>query len=175
MTPDFKVIAAGVNITPQIKDRLLRLSVTDEAGTKADAVEIGLDDQGGLIGQPTPGAPMPVSLGYRETGLIPMGLFTSDEVTVSPPPATLIIRARAAGPGDTIKDRKTRGQDRTGVCHSAVGSRSRRDNRHWRSCRHYRPETCPGPENDRVICNDPDRTYRPDGRKRYQLSGPFGP
>lgn len=112
MTPDFKVIAAGVNITPQIKDRLLRLSITDEAGTKADAVEIELDDRDGLIELPMPGAPMLVFLGYRETGLIPMGLFTSDEVTVSSSPATLTIRAKAADLGGGIKDQKTRSWDK---------------------------------------------------------------
>lgn len=112
MTPDFKVVAAGVNITPQIKDRLLRLTVTDEAGTKADTVEIELDDRDGLIELPTPGAPMMVFLGYRETGLIPMGLFTSDEVTVSAPAATLTIRAKAADLGGGIKDQKTRSWDK---------------------------------------------------------------
>ena len=112
MTPDFKVIAAGVNITPQIRDRLLSLTVTDEAGIKADTVEIVLDDRDGLIELPTPGAPMLVFLGYRETALIPMGLFTSDEVTVSSPPATLTIRAKAADLGGTIKDQKSRSWDK---------------------------------------------------------------
>ncbi|WP_294927996.1 contractile injection system protein, VgrG/Pvc8 family [uncultured Paracoccus sp.] len=111
MTPDFKIIAAGVNITPQIKDRLLSLTITDEAGIKADTVEITLDDRDGLIELPAPGAPMLVFLGYRETGLIPMGLFTSDEVTVTSPPATLTIRAKAADLGGGIKDQKTRSWD----------------------------------------------------------------
>ncbi len=111
MTPDFKIIAAGINITPQIRDRLLGLTITDEAGIKADTVEIVLDDRDGLIELPAPGAPLLVFLGYRETGLIPMGLFTSDEVTVSAPPATLTIRARGADLGGTIKEQKTRGWD----------------------------------------------------------------
>lgn len=111
MTPDFKVVAAGVNITPQIRDRLLSLTVTDEAGLKSDSVEITLDDRDGLIELPAPGAPMLVFLGYRETGLIPMGLFTFDEVTVTSPPATLTIRAKAADLGGSIKDQKTRSWD----------------------------------------------------------------
>ena len=115
MTPDFKIIAAGVNITPQIKDRLLGLTITDEAGTKADTVEITLDDRDGLIELPTPGAPMLAFLGYRETGLVPMGLFTSDEVTVSAPPATLTIRAKAAELGGSIKDQKTRSWGKTTI------------------------------------------------------------
>ena len=36
MTPEFKVIANGTNITPQIADRLLGLSVSDAAGIKSD-------------------------------------------------------------------------------------------------------------------------------------------
>lgn len=112
MTPDFKVIAAGVNITPQIRDRLLSLTVRDDAGARADTVEITLDDRGGLIELPAPGAPLLVMLGYRETGLVPMGLFTSDEVTVSAPPATLTIRAKAADLGGSIKDQKTRSWDK---------------------------------------------------------------
>lgn len=112
MTPDFKIIAAGVNITPQISDRLLGLTITDEAGIKADTVEIVLDDRDGLIELPAPGAPLLVFLGYRETGLIPMGLFTSDEVTVSAPPATLTIRAKAADLGGNIKGQKSRSWDR---------------------------------------------------------------
>lgn len=108
MTPGFKIIAAGVNITPQISDRLLELTVTDEAGIKADTVEIVLDDRDGLIEIPPPGAPLLVFLGYRETGLIPMGLFTSDEVTVKSPPATLTIRAKAADLGGSIKGQKSR-------------------------------------------------------------------
>lgn len=111
MTPDFKVIAAGVNITSQIKDRLLGLRITDEAGTKADTLEITLDDRDGLIELPAPGAQLLVFLGYRETGLIPMGVYTSDEVTVSAPPATLTIRAKAADLGGSIKDQKTRSWD----------------------------------------------------------------
>lgn len=112
MTPDFKVIAAGTNITDQIKDRLLGLVVTDEAGRKADTVEIQLDDRDGLIELPTPGAELQVFMGYRETGLVPMGLFTSDEVTVSSPPATLSIRAKSADLGGPIKDQKSRSWDK---------------------------------------------------------------
>ncbi|SIQ22086.1 hypothetical protein SAMN05421641_1052 [Paracoccus thiocyanatus] len=64
---------------------------------------------------PTPGAPLLVFLGYRETGLVPMGLFTSDEVTVSSPPATLTIRAKAADLGGSIKDQKTRSWDKVTI------------------------------------------------------------
>ncbi len=108
MTPDFKIIAAGANITAQIKERFLGLTISDEDGTKSDSVDIQLDDRDGLIELPRPGALLTVSLGYRETGLMPMGAFTSDEVTISSPPATLSIRAKAADLGGGVKGQKTR-------------------------------------------------------------------
>ena len=115
MTPAYKILAAGVNITQQVKDRLVSLRVSDEAGTKADMVEIVLDDRDGRLEIPLPGAPIMVFLGYKETGLVPMGLFTSDEVTVSSPPEQITIRAKAANLGGSIKGQKTRSWDKTTI------------------------------------------------------------
>lgn len=111
MTPDFKIIAAGVNITSQLKDRLLSLSVADETGTKADQVEIVLDDRDGAIELPKPGALLTVFMGYKETFLAPMGSFTADEITISGPPDTMSIRGKAAALGGPLKDQKTRAWD----------------------------------------------------------------
>lgn len=108
MTPDFKVIAAGINITPQIKDRLLSLSVSDEAGLKSDQLEITLDDRDNAIELPAPGAPLVVLMGYKETFLVPMGVFTADEVVCKGPPDTVTIRGKAANMGGSIKEQKTR-------------------------------------------------------------------
>lgn len=112
MTPDFKIMAAGANITPQIKDRLVSLRISDEAGTKSDMLEITLDDRDGLVEIPLPGAPILVMLGYAETGIMPMGLFTADEVTVSAPPEQITIRAKAADLGGSIKEQKSRSWDK---------------------------------------------------------------
>lgn len=112
MTPDFKIVAAGVNITSQIKGRLLSLSVSDEAGTKSDQVEITLDDRGGAVELPVPGALLVVAMGYKETFLFPMGAFTADEVTMSGPPDQIVIRGKAAALGGDLKDQKTRAWDK---------------------------------------------------------------
>ena len=111
MTPDFKVIAAGINITPQIKDRLLSLTVSDEAGFKSDQVEITLDDRDNAIELPLPGAPLAVFMGYKETFLVPMGIYTADEVVANGPPDTVTIRGKAANLGGSIKEQKTRNWD----------------------------------------------------------------
>lgn len=42
-----------------------------------------------------------------ETRLVPMGLFTSEEVTVSGPPDTRLIRAKRAVRGGPVKEQKT--------------------------------------------------------------------
>lgn len=111
MTPDFEIIAAGINITPQIKDRLLSLEVIDEAGGKADEVTITLDDRDNELELPLPGAPLVVAMGYKETVLVPMGIYTADEVVAKGPPDTIIIRGKAANLGGSIKEQKTRAWD----------------------------------------------------------------
>jgi hypothetical protein len=111
MTPDFKVLAAGFDITGQIKDRLLSISVSDEAGTKSDAVEIVLDDRDSALELPMPGAPLIVAMGYRETFMMPMGVFTSDEISLSGWPRTMTLRGKAANLGGEIKSQKSRSWD----------------------------------------------------------------
>jgi Bacteriophage probable baseplate hub protein len=111
VTPAFKIVAAGINITPQIKDRLLGLTVKDEAGFKSDTVEIILDDRDNAIELPLPGAPIAVFMGYEETFLVPVGVFTADEVLAKGPPDTVTIRGKAANLGGSMQEQKTRAWD----------------------------------------------------------------
>lgn len=111
MTPVFKIIADGEDITAQIKDRLLELRVTDEAGLKADALEIRLDDREGLIDLPASGAALQVSMGYLASGAAFIGAFVSDEIVLSGPPRVMKIRAQSADMSGAIKEPKTRNWD----------------------------------------------------------------
>ena len=108
MTPDYTILAAGISITSSVKDRLLSLVITDEAGLKADRVEITLDDRDNLIELPLPGAPIVVAMGYKETFLYPMGVFIADEVRASGPPDQVVIVGKAANLGGDIKEQKSR-------------------------------------------------------------------
>lgn len=47
MRPTFQVLAEGINITPQIKDRLRSLVPTDNAGAETDTAEIELETEAG--------------------------------------------------------------------------------------------------------------------------------
>ncbi len=108
MTPDFRIIADSTDITTAIRARLLSLSVTDSAGIESDTVEIALDDRDGVIALPRTGAELEVGIGYKETGVLTMGRFVVDEVSLSGPPQALAIRARAADLRQGLKKPRTR-------------------------------------------------------------------
>jgi len=107
-TPDFRVIAEGADITAAIRRGLLSLSVTDEAGFTSDKTEIKLDDRDGKISMPRTGAKLEISLGYKESGLVNMGIYVVDEVTVESPPQSMTIRAHAADMRQVLKAPRTK-------------------------------------------------------------------
>ncbi|NDV27705.1 contractile injection system protein, VgrG/Pvc8 family [Desulfovibrio sp. JC010] len=111
MTPKFKILADSVDVTAKIADSLKRLVVTDKAGQDSDAVEIELDNRDGAIAIPRTGAELEVFMGYAETGLTRMGLFTAGDITVSGPPDTLTIQAHAANMRISLKAPKTKSWD----------------------------------------------------------------
>ncbi|WNO10453.1 contractile injection system protein, VgrG/Pvc8 family [Teredinibacter sp. KSP-S5-2] len=108
MTPDFRLEANDDDITELIRTCLISLRVTDEAGIKSDALEIQLDDEGSRIQWPETGAVLTLKLGYKETGLTKLGLYSVDEVEYSGPVLRMTIRAKAADMRKTIKAQKKR-------------------------------------------------------------------
>ena len=74
-----------------IRDRLIFLSLSDEAGIQSDRLEVTLDAR-----EPSPtielGARLEVALGSDDT-LVDMGIYTVNELTDSGPPFTLKIVA----------------------------------------------------------------------------------
>ncbi|WP_372069795.1 contractile injection system protein, VgrG/Pvc8 family (plasmid) [Tistrella mobilis] len=110
MRPRWSISADGADITAHLADRLLYLSVTDEAGIKSDAVEIRLDDRDGRIAWPRTGAELSVSMGYAGA-LSPMGLYQVDQLHHEGPPATLTIKASAAAFKASLKVPRTQGRD----------------------------------------------------------------
>ena len=118
MTPTYHILAGGKDITAAIRERLLGLRVNDEEGYQSDTLEIQLDDRDGAVDLPRKGTVLEVELGYsvggrlaglrEDSGRVLMGLFTVDEVSLSGPPATLTIRAKAADMRESLKQRKTR-------------------------------------------------------------------
>ncbi len=100
MRPLFEILADDVRITKLIRDRFISLNITDEAGFESDTLDITLDNRDLMIEPPKTGAELKVSLGYKETGVRPMGLFMVDEYERSGLPHKIIIRAKSAYGGD---------------------------------------------------------------------------
>ena len=107
-TPDFRVIAEGSDITEAIRQRLLSLNLSDEAGFNSDKVEISLDDRDNKISMPRTGANLEVSIGYKESSIIHMGLYVVDEVSIEAPPMTMTLRAHAADMRQVMKAPRTK-------------------------------------------------------------------
>lgn len=107
MTPVFAVRLDGADITGNIADRLISLSITDEAGITSDRFDLTLDDRDHALGWPGSGVALEIALGYRETGGVrTMGRYTVDEVESSGPPAVLVLRGAAADMLASLKSQR---------------------------------------------------------------------
>ena len=96
MTPDYRIQAAGDDITAAVRDRLLRLEVRDDVGVEQDEAVIELDDRDGAIEMPPTGAAIEVDIGWKGAALAPMGRFVVAARGRRSPPRSLSIRALAA-------------------------------------------------------------------------------
>jgi len=106
MTPLFRIVANGSDITRLINDRLLLLRTLDKPGMESDEFELRIDDRDGAVSLPERGASIEIYLGYAETSLVRLGRYTVDEIELSGPPDTLVIRGKASdmrGSGKTTR------------------------------------------------------------------------
>ena len=79
-----------------INDRLLLLRTTDKPGMESDDFELRIDDRDSAVSLPNRGASIEIFLGYIGTALTRLGRYTVDEVELSGPPDTLVIRGKAS-------------------------------------------------------------------------------
>ena len=99
MRPSFRLVSNGVDITANVRDRLVSIRFHDEAETKSDRLTVTLDDRperGAQVELPVIGTTLQLSLGYEETGVVYLGSFKVDEVSYNSPPATLTVTAKSA-------------------------------------------------------------------------------
>lgn len=100
MTPTFRLLANGNDVTKNIADRLLSLKITDEAEDKSDVCTLVLDDRpvspGEFVALPAIGTEFEVAIGYAGDPLTTVGKYKVDEITYRSPPATLEVSAKAA-------------------------------------------------------------------------------
>lgn len=63
------VIVGGVDVTANFLPVLISLSVADNAGASSDTASLELDDRGGQLIMPEPGAPVVIKLGWEHSGV----------------------------------------------------------------------------------------------------------
>ncbi|WP_260083115.1 phage late control D family protein [Phaeobacter inhibens] len=103
----YQIIADGEDVTGNFADRLIGLTVIDEAGSKSDRAEITVDDRDYAIALPEDGVVLQISLGF--TGdLVEIGRFVVDESSGGIAPDTMTIGAKAADMLSGIRARKSR-------------------------------------------------------------------
>lgn len=112
MTPVFRILADGADITKLIADRLLSLSITDDSGITADGFEVVLDNRDGRVEIPSAGAEIEVALGYAPAP-VAMGRYSIDEVEASGAPESITLRGKSADMAASFKSQKTRDWDKT--------------------------------------------------------------
>ena len=106
MKPIFRLVADGRDITSLINDRLLNLRTSDKPGMESDEFELRIDDRDQAVELPSRGAHIEVYLGYEGQALARLGRYTVDEVELSGPPDSLVIRGKASdmrGSGKTTR------------------------------------------------------------------------
>lgn len=101
LKPAYQVIANGKDITDKISAGLDSITITDNAGTDSDSVEIVIIDDG-KIAMPPSGAVLHIYAGYDPKPAY-FGEYIVDEVSPDYPPHTLTIRAKAADMASSIK------------------------------------------------------------------------
>ena len=106
IAPAYMLTLGGNDITHDISQRLLSLTLSDNRGFEADQLDIELDDADGLVAMPPRGAVLTLFLGWQGSALIGKGEFTVDEVEHRGAPDTLTIRARSADFRGTLNSRR---------------------------------------------------------------------
>ncbi|WP_349966999.1 phage late control D family protein [Wolbachia endosymbiont of Armadillidium arcangelii] len=105
MTPDFDIVAKNNPVTEVLKKSLILLRVTDGSGTTSDEAEICINYSSSALELK---GNLQVFLGYKETGLLPMGVYKANQITIQSPPQTLRIKCDAASLRGSLKERKSK-------------------------------------------------------------------
>lgn len=106
MTPTARVMLNGKDVTEKWSAVLESISVTDEAGIKADTCEIAFDNRSGFSAPPI-GAEIQVWIGYAPTPTY-MGRYKVDSWSKSGPTKRLTVSGKAADLTSAIRAAKLR-------------------------------------------------------------------
>ncbi|ELI6453117.1 phage late control D family protein [Yersinia ruckeri] len=106
IAPAFMLTLGGKDISANLSNRLISLTMTDNRGFEADQLDIELDDSDGQVVMPARGAILSLFLGWKGSALIGKGQFTVDEIEHRGAPDTLTVRARSADFRGSLNSRR---------------------------------------------------------------------
>lgn len=95
-TPAFRVEASGSDVTDLVTRHLAEIRVTLTSDRASDTLQIDLADDRTTLAIPAAERELRVWLGFRDSGLVPMGVYYHDESEVQLAPRLLTVRATAA-------------------------------------------------------------------------------
>ena len=96
MTPAFQLYVEGGDVTDRVRRHLVEVRVTSTSDAASDSLQLTLSDAPGVLARPAAEREVRISLGYRETGLTPLGTYYHSETDVDLVPRRLVLRATAA-------------------------------------------------------------------------------
>jgi phage protein D len=105
--PDFSVIINGE--TELVKERVVSIKTTDEAGIMSDSCEIELDNFDDAFPLPRTEAVISVSLGYKETELTKIASYYVKGIVIDGARKTIKIKANAAS--KAMRSQKSRSHE----------------------------------------------------------------
>jgi phage protein D len=107
LQPDFSVVINGE--TELVKERVISIRTTDEAGIMSDSCEIELDDFDDAFPLPRTEAVISVSLGYKGGELTKIGSYYVKEIDIDGARKSLKIKANAAS--KAMRSQKSKGHE----------------------------------------------------------------
>ncbi|MEQ5834210.1 contractile injection system protein, VgrG/Pvc8 family [Marinobacter sp. NFXS9] len=115
LSPAYRLIVNGTNITPTVNGRLIDLTLDETPGDEADTLSITLSDHDSALEIPPKGAEIELAIGWRGQALVEKGTFIVDEARFSGPPDQISITARSADMRKQLPARQTRSWHQTSI------------------------------------------------------------
>lgn len=113
LAPDYLIQLNNLDITENLRPRLLSMTIDDARGLEADALTLLLDDSDGRLMMPQRGAILRVYIGWQGRPLFCKGDFVIDELHHSGAPDQLKLVGRSANLSDSLMEKGNHSYDKT--------------------------------------------------------------
>lgn len=113
LAPDYLFQMNNLDITENLRPRLLSMTIDDARGLEADALTLLLDDSDGRIMMPQRGTILRVYIGWKGRPLFCKGDFVIEELHHSGAPDQLKVVGRSANLSNSLMEKGSHSYDKT--------------------------------------------------------------